>query len=100
MSIFLRCLWFLFDFGAILDGPGRPEIQNTAPGALPKCIKIRPRCPKSGFWDAFWTRLFSKAGLGRLLGAFWEEFWRILRVADSHVDSYFDFWDVFSSNFR
>ena len=52
----------------------------------------------------FWTRLFSKAGLGRVLGGFgedlgwilkvadyifWEDFWLIFRVADHVVDSYF-----------
>ena len=81
--------WFLFDLGVVLDGPGRPEIQNTAPGGFQKCITKRSRCPKNGFWDVFWIRLFSKAGLGRVLGGFGEELGWILKVADYIVDSYF-----------
>ena len=37
----------------------------------------------------FWTRLFSKAGLGRVLGGFGEDLGWILKVADYIVDSYF-----------
>ena len=36
-----------------------------------------------------WTHLFSKVGLGRVLGGFWEEIWKIFKVADHFVDSYF-----------
>ena len=35
--------WFLFDLGVVLDGPGRPEIQNTGPGAFEKFTKKRSR---------------------------------------------------------
>ena len=92
--------WFLFDLGVVLDGPGRPEIQNTGPGALQKFTKIHPRCSKNWFWDVFWTRLFSKAGFRRVLDGFWWEFGWILRVADRIVDSYFDFWHALSNTFR
>ena len=37
----------------------------------------------------FWIRLFSKAGLGRVLGGFGEDLGWILKVADYIVDSYF-----------
>ena len=37
----------------------------------------------------FWTRLFSKAGLGRVLGGFGKDLGWILKVADHIVDSYF-----------
>ena len=64
------------------------------PRPLQKFTKNRPRCSKKRFWDAFGTRLFLKVGFGRVLGAFWEEFWWILRVADYIVDSYFALcWD-------
>ena len=56
---------------------------------LPKIQKNRSRRPKSGFWGVSWTHLFSKVGLGMVLGRFWEEFWWILRVAEDFVDSYF-----------
>ena len=65
------------------------KIQNTGPGALQKVAKKRPRCPKNEFWDVFWTGLFSKVGLGKVLNGFWEDFWWILKVADHIVDSYF-----------
>ena len=84
--------WFLFDLGVVLDGPGRPEIQNAGPGALQKFTKKRSRCLKSEFWEAFWTRLFSKVGCGRVFNGFWEDFWWILKVADHIVDSYFAPW--------
>ena len=57
--------------------------------AAPKIEKNRPRRSESGFWDVSWTHLFSKVGLGRVLGGFWEEIWWIFKVADHFVDSYF-----------
>ena len=63
-SVFLR---FLFDFGRFWDA--RP---------LQKITTNRPRCPKSGFSRVFWTHLFLKVGLGRVWGAFWKDFGRIL----------------------
>ena len=69
--------------------PKSSKIQNPSPGALQKVTKKRPRCLKNGFWDVFWIRLFSKAGLGRVLGGFGEDLGWILKVADYIVDSYF-----------
>ena len=61
-----------------MDGPNSSKIQNTAPGALQKFTKKRPRCLKIEFRDAFWTHLSSKAGFERVLGGFWEDLGRVL----------------------
>ena len=64
---FGRFFWFWLHFGR-LWGP-RP---------LPKFIKNRPRRSKNWFWDASWTRLLLKVGVGRVLGGFWIGFGKIL----------------------
>ena len=69
------------------------KIQNPSPGALQKVTKKRPRCLKNGFWDVFWIRLFSKAGLGRVLGGFGEDLGWILKVVDYIF--WEDFWLIF-----
>ena len=76
-------------FGVTFRRPWEAWNSKHCPWGPPKMHKKAPRCPKSGFWDVFWTRLFSKAGFGRVLNGFWEEFGWILRVADRIVDSYF-----------
>ena len=81
--------WFLFDLGVVLEGPGRPEIQNAVPGALQKFTKKRSRWPQRRFWGVSWTHLFSKVGLGRALEGFWKDFWWIFQSCRPLVDSYF-----------
>ena len=95
-----KCICFLCQFCWFSGGTWAPfrlqfpspkssKIQNPSPGALQKVTNKRPRCLKNRFWDVFWTRLFSKAGLGRVLGGFGEDLGWILKVADYIVDSYF-----------
>ena len=89
MSTFLR---FGGDSGTIWALVSDSKIvQNSkcCPSAVQKVTKNRLRCAKNRFWDVFWTRLFSKAGLGRIWGGFGEDLGWILKVADHIVDSYF-----------
>ena len=61
---------FFFDFFCFFsifcrfwEAPGPSKFQEN-----------RPRHPKNEFWGVSWTHLFSKVGLGRVLGRFWKGF--------------------------